>query len=416
MIKRFIAIFVIFAVTLFTLTTISAQVELPGNTLKIIDFNIDSGGGVATGNGNLDLLLSTGNPTADSRLESANYALNSGFPSNFQANVPLIRCVESNTTSATTDCLNFPNLNGAQGECGTPGCYDRVKVEIDPQNNPVDTLYLVSFTDTSDSTTYYLTTSHTLSTAPPSISGNYMTICQLEGKDTRSGSGCATNADPEWDEALQSSNVYGLRPGATYEVRARAISGDFSETQFSPPESVTLEYPTLSFDIDIDGISGFSTENASPYSIALGELSTASPTTAADRIWLDMNANINPGIQVYVKDLNGGLIYGGNLIPSQSEDLDLDSGDGGFGLKIETATQVSLGPIISAPTYSTANPNQVGALGAGNTLIFETNTTGSNVGPVTNGRASLAVKAIQPLAAAAGVYSDTITFTMLANL
>lgn len=387
---------------------ISAQSELESNNYKILDPTTDSGGG-ATDSTNYSLLSSTGNPTADARLESGNYAIGSGFPNGIQANVPLIRCAETTTTAATPSlCLHFPNADGAQGECGVPGCYDRAKIEIDAQDNPIDTLYLIEITNTDTTQVYYVQSDNTVATTYDI--GDYMTICQFEGRDP-SDPDCDNNSDPNWDETLQSTNVYGLMAGANFSVRVRALHGDFTESQYSPAVAFSTTVPSLGMDLDIGTTSA--AETASPYSIDLGELSVASPTTASDLIWLDLNTNSFNGLNAYVKSANAALDGGVPQIPSQAEDLATDT-DGGYGLKISSYTQSSLGP-IQASNFETAGADEVGNLTLSNKQIFFTDTSGANRGPVTLGRAGIYVKARTAPTVGTGVFSDTITFYMIAN-
>lgn len=402
-----VSLLVLITIILLTIT-IHAQ-ALTSTNYKIVDPAVDSGGGVSTST-NYNLLSGI-DPTSDAKLTSTNYALKSGFPNGIYANVPLIRCIETTTTSGTTTCLNFPNAGGAQGECGTPGCYDRAKIEIDHQNNPIDTLYLVALLDNSTSTQYYLQSDHTISTTYDI--NDYMTICSIEGKDTRSGSGCASGVDPNWNLAFQSTNIYGLKPRTTYTVKVRALHGDFTESEYSPTTNVTTELPVLSFDIDIGTTSAANTN--APHSIALGTLISGTITTGTDLIWLDLNTNIIPGMTTYVKDLNNGLLKS-ITIPSESEDLATDpNANGGYGLKTSSFTQTSLGPLVASSTYDTGGAQIVGAVSTSNSAIFSTNTTGSNKGQITGGRAGISVKTRPSAAAHAGTYTDTLTFTMIAN-
>ncbi len=404
--------FVLIFLSIILITNVNAQTELESTNYRILDPTFDSSGGISEGE-DYNLISSLG-PINDARLESGSYALGAGFPNGIQANVPLIRCVEASTDSNDTDCLNFVNNSGAQGECGTPGCYDRVRVEVDHQNNPIDTLYLIRFVNTDTNEELYLQSDNTLNSTYDI--GDYLTICQIEGIDERTGSGCEDSSDPQWDEALQSTNVFGLIPGTTYDVSVKALSGDFTETQYSPETSVTLEYPMLNFDIDIADDSGNSAETSAPYAVDLGILELT-PTTANDLIWLDLGTNIIEGLNLYVSDLNNGLDNGSYTIPSQSEDLDVDSGnDGGYGLKIDTATQEALGPIQSSSTYDTTNANEIGGLSNSDELIFFTDTTGSNIGQVTNGRVSIMIKALVTPVVPTGLYQDIITFTMVTNI
>lgn len=392
--------------------TVNAE-TLTSPTYRILDPTISSGGGVSTSPSYS--LLSSVNPTADRRLTSTSYAIKSGFPNGIYANVPLILCAEGNTDAGNSNCLNFPNNAGAQGECGTPGCTNRIKVEIDPQNNPIDTLYLVGIFDNTTNTQYYLQSDHTLDITYD-IS-DYMTICDIEGKDTRSGSGCEVLTDPNWDEDLQSANVFGLTSNRSYTVQVRALHGDFTESEWSPTETATTEALTLSFDLDIAGSGGFATETASPYAINLGVLTPEVVITSTDRIWFDINTNNAGGLSLHMKDLHNGLYSTSFTIPSISEDLAVDTDEnGGFGAKITSATQASLGPIQSDPTYNTTNPDEVGLLSTTPELLFFTNNTGINQGQVSNGRASIVLKALAKITTPSGAYSDTITFYLTPNV
>lgn len=389
---------------------IQAQSQLDSTNYRILDPTIDSGGGTAdSGTENYSLLTSTGVAGADERLESTSYALGSGFPSGIQANVPLIRCAETDTLTVTTDCITFPNDNGAQGECGEPGCYDRAKVEIDPQNNPIDTLFLVRVVDNLTTTTYFLQSDHTLATTYDI--GDYMTICELEGYDPADTS-CDDSGDGNWDEALQSANIYNLAAGRSYTISARALSGDFTETQFSPTVNFTTELPALVMDIDIGTSSAADTN--SPYAVSLGVLSTAGQTTATNQIWLDLGTNAVNGMNTYVRGLNGALVSGAHSIPSEVEDVNTDpNNNGGFGFKVQSWTQTALGPLQASSNYNTGTAHSVGSLTTLNKLIFFTNTTGANVGPLTQGRANIAVKARAQVTTPAGAYTETASFSMV---
>jgi hypothetical protein len=392
-------------VVLSGLTGVSAQAELTSNNYKIVDPQVDSSGGISESSSYS--LISSSDPIADARLTSGSYQIGSAFPNSIQANVPLVRCFETTTLSGDTDCTDFPNLNGAQGECGNPGCYDRAKIEVDHQNNPIDTIYLVSITDDSTATEYYLQSDHTISQTYDV--GDYLTLCQLQGIDGRVGSGCQDSGGGEWDEDLQRINIFGLAPNTSYTVQVRALNGDFTESPYSPTETSTTSVPALSFDIDIADNGGSATETGGVHLIELGTLSAGSVTTATDRIWLDMGSNVTPGFNLYVEDLNNGLLGSSSTIPSESEDLASDSGNGGFGLKIDSVTEANLGPLLSAATYDTAGGDEVGAVSTTPALIFSTDTVSTNVGPLDSGRASLFVKATAAEGGLAELVTDTLT-------
>jgi hypothetical protein len=388
----------------------SAQLE--SDNYKILDSQVDSGGGAGdSASGNYSLLQSFGNPTADSRLTSGSYAMGAGFPNGIIANVPKILCAETDTTTGGT-CY-FPNSYGAQGECGSPGCADRAKVEIDPQENPIDTLYLVIIEDTDTSTTYYVQSDLSISTTYDI--NDYMTKCTFEGRDTRDAS-CDDSSSTAI--AKQRYNILGLRPGVTYNVSSRALSGDFTETQIGPSSSFTTEHVTLILDIDIGTVS--TVENDPVYQVDLGVLPISSGVTATDTIWLDMGTNNPGGLNVYTKDLYDGLknTASATVIPSEAEDVYTDpNSNGGFGLKTSYANQTRLGPLQKAALYDTAGANEVGNLSSTlEQLIFYTSSTASSDGQITEGRGGLTVKAKTPASIEGGDYEDTIIFTMTTNL
>ncbi|MCA9381195.1 hypothetical protein KC678_02930 [Candidatus Dojkabacteria bacterium] len=386
-----------------------------------------SSGIVDSGSTNYSTVFVAGDPTADSRLESTSYSTGVGFPNGIYANVPLVKCFETNTDDSVggatdTSCEAYSLTSavggadtiagdGMQGICGTPGCYDRAKIEIDAQNNPIDTLYLVSITDGDTATEYFLQSDNTLSTGYDI--NDYQTICQIEGYDPRTGSGCETSSDPDWDDVLQQYNVLNLHAGVTYTVKVKALNGDYTESSYSPTVSATTEYAALVFDIDIDDSGGTATETDAPYNILLGDI-TDTTVTATDRIWLDMGTNVFNGFTLEVE--NTDLTNGTDTIPSTTEDLSVDLGaDGGYGLKIDTYTEDGLGPIIAASLYDTVGANEVGALSSAPATIFSTNTTGSNQGPISGGRASVMVKAKAVTSTPPGAYTDLITFLMTGN-
>ncbi len=412
--NRFIGVVIVSSVVLIGayavngLDTIKAQnQQLDSTNYRLLDPTVDSGGG-AGDSANFSLLGSTGNPTSDARLESGSYAIGSGFPSGIMANVPLLTCAEGNTNLAASTCLHLPNAAGMDGECGTPGCYDRGKVEIDRQGNPNDTLYLVRLVNQTSSITYYLQSDHSVATTYD-IS-DYMTICELQGRDPND-TACDDSGDGNWNADLQSSNIFGLTAATQYLVSARALSGDFTETQFSPTLTLQTENPSLIMDLDIGTTSAAST--VGPHVINLGTLTPSTVITATNQIWLDLGTNAAGGMNTYVRDLNNGLLETPGIIASASADLAVAAS--GYGLKTSSTTQTALGPLQRAATYNTAGADQVGGLSTSDTLILFTDELSTNRGPLTGGRAGLQVKAKSTPATAPGNYSDLVTFTMIGN-
>lgn len=409
--KKINLFLILFLLLTIVITPISAQQELTSPNFKILGPTIDSGGGVSN-SANFSLLSSLGNPTADSRLTSASYLMSSGFPSEFQANVPLIRCLETNTVTATTDCLHFPALNGAQGECGTPGCYDRAKIEIDPQNNPVDALFLVQITDNTSSIIYYLQSDNSISTTYDI--NDYQTICQIEGRDPRAGSGCVIDTDPQWDANLQRYNIFGLIPGRTYSVRVRALNGDFTETQYSPAENMTLEYPTISLNIrTLD-------DSADTNECNLGDVRD---TTVVNTDLVDDGAgecgfgvavatNSVNGMQLTIDSSSTGLYNGSHTIAYVDNDGVFNTGTEEYGIANTTPAtgtianntvgytyQTNTSPLPTTPNNFVSSPSFINyAAGVDATDLI---------------RVMLGLTA--SLTAPTGSYSDTITFNAIGS-
>ena len=385
-----------------------AGAALSSTSYKILNPSVTSGGGVSTSTG-YALLSAAGQVGADTRLESTNYRMRSGFPHTFQAHVPKIACFETTTNGGSTNCLNIPGAAGMIGVCGENGCYDRAKLEIDDQNNPIDTLFLVALSDDSWTTTYYLQSDHSISTSYDI--NDYMTQCELEGRDS-DDSNCDDSGDGNWDEGLQRYNVLSINPNSTYLIQVRAVHGDFTETQYSTTGTATTTVPSISLDLDV---AATDSETAYPYSIDLGVLGNTTPTTATDSIWIDIGTNAINGVNVNVRDLNAGLSFASDLIPSETEDMNNDDGDGGYGLKATGTGQTSLGPLMSNSTFNTTGANEVGAMTTSNTQIFYTNTVGSNFGQINAGRGRIRVKAKAFLSLITGNYTDIITFTAIGS-
>jgi len=404
-----------FILTTFILGNTSFGETLDSTNYKIKDATI---GGNGITQSTTFALLSGLDPTSDSRLTSSSYRLNSGFPNGIIANVPKVTCFETTTTSGNTTCLNFPNTNGAQGECGYAGCYDKAKLEIDIQNNPLDTLFLVKVLNVSTSVTYYLQSNHTLSTTYDLSS--FMDKCDIEGKDSANSS-CNDSLDLRWNLGLQKFNIFGLTPNTQYSISIAAMNGDFSGTSFGPNVTATTAQSTLSLDLDIGPQSSPTIDTINPYTISLNNISASTATTAQNLIWIDMATNATNGINLYIKDQYNGLYSAARnvTIPSESENLATDpNGNGGFGVKIYnySPSQSALGPLLKNAQYNTAGTDQIGAFTTSPTLLYYTENSTNNVGPIVNARGAIYLKARNAITTPTGNYIDNINFTLIANL
>ena len=396
----------------FGLHLIGAQSLLTSSNYKILDPSIDSGGGASESN-NYSMIASLGNPSADSRLVSGSYLIQSGFRSGIQPNVPTIKCVEAKSDSSNSQCITFPNSAGARGECGAQGCYNRAKLEINHEGNPVDTLYLVTLFDNTQNRAYFLQSDHTISTTYDI--NDYMSICAIQGKDDRPESNCNNNTKPEWSTSLQKFNVFKLTPNTSYSVSVRALNGDFTEGINGP--IVTFSTAPISIELDIDIGDLDTVETDAPHSITFGNVNTSTISTPNEKIWIDLNTNSNGGIQTYVRGKNGGLSNGFDLIPSSDEDLSVDTGlNGGFGIKIYNSNQTSLGPLKRGLTFNTTNTNSVGKIRTVNSLLAYTENLNSDTGPIFGGRIGVLVKVKITSSTPGGNYSEELSFTTVPNI
>lgn len=396
--------------TIFFLGAVIVSAEtMTSDKYQILNPSINAGGDITESN-NFSLLAAIGDPASIAKLESSNYKITEGIPSSFEANAPLINCFE--TTSTDTDTICSTNTEGMQAICGAPGCYDKARIEIDTQNNPYDTLYLVKLTDTDSGQVYYLQSDHSIS---PSFDINdFLDQCSIEGIDPEEPN-CNTGGARE-DTSLQKTNIFGLSPNTSYEATVSALHGDFTQTQFSTGETASTTDISLILDIDI---SPTDIETSSPYEVDLGNISSIETTTAASFIWVDVSTNYEKGIGLYSSDENSGLHepISNTTILSSNEDLDnITNTDGGYGLKILNSSQSSLGPLKSASSiYQTAQSNEVGQLSNSSNLIFYTDTN-SSYGQITEGRGQIAVKAKSAENNPSGEYTDAINFYCTTNL
>jgi hypothetical protein len=296
------------------------------------------------------------------------------------------------------------------GQCGEPGCYDRAKLEIDDQNNPIDTLYLVTLsTDSFVSEIFFLQSDHTI--ASTFDINSYLTQCQLEGIDSDDPQ-CDDSGDVDWNATLQEYNVLGLTPNTTYEVAVRALHGDFTETDYSPTLSATTSIPSIGFDIDI---SSTDTETSAPYSITFGNLSLSTPVSANNSIWIDLSTNNPNGVDVKVESTSSGLysIANNTYIKSESEDLDQDDGDGGYGARVSSISQSDLGPLNRNFLFFNGGNNSVGALKATPTILVYTENSGANKGQLVSGRSRVELIAKSYAGLPSGTYTDSLFFTAI---
>jgi len=169
--------------------------------------------------------------------------------------------------------------------------------------------------------------------------------------------------------------------------------------------SITASVDTyLLFDLDVAASHG---DSDAPYSIALGELTFASITTATNHIFVDLDSNASGGTSVAVKDANAGLSSAdaAYTIASASETLQASQDtDDGYGLQNGTWSATS-GSWTESGTFDVAGDN-VGALTT--SFVEIANTTSAQM---VGGSGEILIKAVAAkITPAADDYTDTLTF------
>jgi len=411
-----VVLFLGFSMLMFNLIPVLSE-NLQSTNFIIEDASITSGSEILNSN-NYSLAGSIGEITSDDRLMSGSYEIKGGFPNGIIANVPKITCFETNTTSSTTTCISLINNKGMQGECGSPGCYNKAKIEIDSQNNPYDTLYLVKIGNLTDNTTHYLKSDHTLGLTY--TTNNFLTKCAIEGKDLNNPN-CNENGDAEWNSNLQSTNMFYLSDNTTYQASVSALNGDFTGTGFSSATSANTVMQSVGLDIDVGPTTEPNINNNAPYNINLSDISLLTATTSVNLVWLDMLSNNPKGFSIYTRDTNNGLFSSNKnaTIPSENEDLSVDlNHNGGFGIKVYNGntTETALGPLNKATGFNTINEDTVGSLSTTNKLLFFTNDSNGNKGEILNGRGAILIKArATATTPISSDYSDIIYFSIMGN-
>ncbi len=203
-------------------------------------------------------------------------------------------------------------------------------------------------------------------------------------------------------------NVIGLTSSTTYTFKVKSTEGRYTESPWGPTANAATSALEVSFDIDVGGASDPG-ETAAPYTIAFGNLTPGSVSTATDRIWVDFATNADNGGYIFVYDQNAGLKSTALNYTVTSATADLSGASTGFGLKGASKTQSSGGPLEYTSPYNGSSEN-VGIVSTTIREIFNT-TSASIVG----GRGSVQLKAkVSSVTPAANDYADTITLVATA--
>ncbi len=368
--------------------------ELDSTNFKIVDVTTQ-GGGTAEST-NYSTLMTTNEAVTNPSLYSTNYQFEADPAHAFRPAVAEVSCFETDT-DGYSNCTTGPQElidGGMVALCGGNGCYDKARFEIDTNDNPSDTLYAVQ-----------------ISTDNFSSDIKYIDSSSYEPEDYSSHNINDYRTKSQWE--TDTFNILGLTEGTQYYLRIIALHGDFTQTQEGPEQTATTAGTSSSFDIDIAGTGGTSTETDPPFSITFtGDnslLAGAGTVTADSLIWMDAETNGSGGFAIVQKGENGGLYSTTHSVQIDSVTGNLDSLDEGFGLQSYYVdyNSSSIGDITTMTNYSGSIAN-VGIVDTDWNKIYDAD------GPIVEGRMALYVLARASTdKEGATDYDETITFVFV---
>lgn len=369
--------------------------ELDSTNYKIVDITTQ-GGGTAEST-NYSTLLTVNDTITDPRIYSTSYKVTADPASAFRPAVAEVSCFET-TTDGYSNCTTGPSeltTGGMVAICGDGGCYDRARFEIDTNDNPTDTLYAIQISEDNFSSDV-----------------RYIDAATYESEEYSSHNINDFRTKTQWE--TDTFNVLGLDQATQYYIRIIALHGDFTETEEGPSQTATTAGTSSSFDIDIAGIGGVSTETDPPFTISFtgtnSILAGAGTVTADNLIWMDAETNGAGGFAIVQKGTNGGLYSTTRSAQIDSVTGDLDSLSEGFGLQsyyVDYDTGTGLGSITAQTNYSGSGAN-VGIVDTDWNKVYDGD------GPIVAGRMALYVMARAGTdKLGATDYDETITFVFV---
>jgi hypothetical protein len=329
--------------------------SLPASSnFKLNSFGFGNGGTANSGSANYRVNGLSGQVAGSAT--SSNYKVGAGENYEKQANVPIIAI--SNDTGAW---------------------YNKLRVTVDPQNNPSDALFAIAISTDGFTTTQYVHSDLTI--------GSTLSFTDYQ---TYAAWGGATGVI-----------IGGLHPSTVYSVKAKAYRGKFTESGYGPVASASTVSPQLSFDIDVSAID---TSTSPPYEVDFGSLLVSTVTDSPQRVWISLDTNAESGGMVYMSGQNAGLKSAHANYTIGSVTGDLGTLAEGFGVQGASTAQTSGGPLALDTPYNGA----AGNVGVEDTTIRQVfDTTGA---PIVAGRGSFFLVAkTKPLTPASADYTETMT-------
>lgn len=284
---------------------------LPTSTNYGLDgFSFGNGGGEANlSSSSYEMSASVGDINSD-KLSSTNYDLSAGLAFTLQSNVPTIAV--------------FDNPNNY---------YNKLHFALDTQHNADDTKYAIAISSDNFITTQYVKSDNSI--------GSSLALTDYQTYN-------------QWGNTA-GTLIVGLKANTTYKIKAKAMQGKFTETDFGPSSTASTSPPHLSYDIDT---APTDIETNPPYVIDFGELQPSVVGTAVNKIWVDLDTNASSGANVFIYSQNSGLYSLNTSFKINALSGNLDIATSGFGTRNNSVTQTA-GAIIAVPPYDGIN-NVVG--------------------------------------------------------
>src|SRR6266568_1128882 len=310
-------------------------------------YSIGPGASNSASSANYSVETSTGEVVGQTT-SSANYSTKPGFIQSQQANVP-----------------PAPALSNGGGTY-----YNKLGIVVNTGGNPSDTKFALAVSADNFTTTTYVQIDGSLGVTP-----FFQTY-------------------PQWGGA-SGTTIVGLSPATTYEVKASAMQGSFTNTAYGPFASLATVGSSLSFSLS---------QNTLSMSSLLPGLVITSPTLGTT-----LATNANFGAVVYASDSNSGLKSPLHSYTIASVSNVLGSLAEGYGLQVGSVSQTSGGPLAAINPYNVGGTS-VGSLSSTPHALF------SSFAPLTGGTANLALLGKSSITdPSSGDYGDTVTFIAAAS-
>lgn len=288
----------------------------------------------------------------------------------------------NNQSSSTTYTLRAGNNNTQQAYVpaaptfsNTASYYNKLRFILTPGASPTDTKFSIAISSDNFATTNYIQLDDTI--GPSKV---YQTYAAWGG--------------------ASGQLVLGLTTTTTYKLKANAIQGNYTETEYGPSATASTVATSISFDIDV------ATTNIStnpPYVLTFTSLFAGTVVNSTEKIWVSLDTNAESGASIYMASGNSGLKSTAANYTIASATADLAAASNGYGAQDLTVTQTTGGPLTTVSPYAGSGQN-VGLLSSTLRQIL------TAAVPITGGRASVQIKAkASNQTPSANDYADSLT-------